>query len=561
MNFKNLLVFSLLLCSLSANAQVTRVQFINNCPDINLQAIDIYIDGVLTVNDLFFRHSEAFMDLPANTPIEIGFAENVSLNVADTFMNRQMTLSPTSQYIIVADGVNSLTGYSPNLKFTLHIYSNASESTTPGNTSMLFLNGSTDVGTTMDFRTGLDVIANDIAYGNFSNGYSTLPSSGVYIFRETNTTGSKTIRNFDADFSSLPLSGKAVTVITSGFINPANNSNGEPYGLWLSVPTGGPMIELPLTTTAEKLARVQVIHNIADTAVGKMDVYANNQKIIDSLDYRHATPYMDAYAGTVLNIGFAQVGSGTQYYNTNVTLDSGKTYAAVLNGILSDTNYIPLPPLSIDLYGNAREEATVATSTDVLYMHGSTDGPLTDIRKGDNSALFTNLSYGDFSMGYATITQGEFPMIKIDTGNANTYMEKYEIKISNWNLAGKSATVVFSGFIEPDSNSGGPMYSLWAAMPEGGAMRELPVYVSVDGITKNATKINLYPNPAINEITFTTTSAKNNILITDATGKVVKQLSSYSGKRINVNSLATGTYIFIMQNEKGEMYYGKFLKQ
>ena len=448
MNIKSLLTYCLLLiCSFSARSQITRVQFINNCPEVTLPSLDIYIDGVLTVNDLFFRHSHAYIDLPAGVPVDFGYAESTSLSVADTFFNQTLTLNQTNIYVIVANGVESATGYTPNKQFSLHIYNMAQEGAAVSQTDALFINGCTDAGT-MDIRTGLDVLANDISYGEFSNNYSTLSSAGMYNFRITNTTGSKTTHNFEADYSSFPsISGKGVVVVASGFMNPANNSNGDPFGLWISEPIGGPMIELPFTTEAEQLSRIQLIHNSADTAVGKIDLYIDNQKVVDTLDYRHATEYADVYAGTTMNVGIAKAGSGVQFFNTIITLDSGKTYAAVLNGIESDTNYKPLPMLTLDLNSAAREEATVGTGTDILYMHGSTDGPLTDIRKADNSPLFTNLSYGDYSIGYGIIPQGNLPVIKIDTGNTNLHMEKYEIKITDWNLVGKTATVVFQGLL------------------------------------------------------------------------------------------------------------------
>jgi len=560
MNIKTLLVFSLLICSLNTQAQVTRVQFINNCPEVGLPALDIYIDGNLLANDLFFRHSHPYADLPAGTPINIGIAENTSLVVADTFMNRTMTLNQANVYVIVIDGVKANTGYTPLQKVTMHVYNMGNEGAAINFTDALFINGCTDAGT-MDIRTGLNTMANDLSYGDFSNNYYSLSSTGNYKFRATNATGSKTTHNFEADYSSFPsFSGKGVVIVGSGFMNPANNSNGEAFGLWVSLPTGGPMTELPLTTEAEQLSRIQLIHNSADTAVGKIDVYIDNQKVIDTLDFRHATEYADIYAGVAMNVGIAKAGSGVQFYNQSITLDSGKAYVAVLNGIESDTNYKPLPPLKIDLSNIAKEEASAPTTTEILYMHGSTDGPLIDIRQADNTPLFTNLAYGDFSIGYGSIAQSSVPVIKVDTGNTNVHLEKYEIKITDWNLAGKTATVVCSGFIEPDSNSGGPAFGLWAALPEGGALRELPVYTSVNNLETTALNIKLYPNPARNEVTFESTSAKNNILVTDVTGKVVMQLNNYTGHKIAVDKLNTGTYIFLLQSTEGELYYAKFQK-
>ena len=43
----------------------------------------------------------------------------------------------------------------------------------------------------------------------------------------------------------MGLEGAAITVYASGFLDPSQNSNGPAFGLWVTTPAGGPMIELP----------------------------------------------------------------------------------------------------------------------------------------------------------------------------------------------------------------------------------------------------------------------------------------------------------------------------
>jgi hypothetical protein len=38
-------------------------------------------------------------------------------------------------------------------------------------------------------------------------------------------------------------------VVASGFLNPANNSNGPAFGLYAALPSGGELLALPVTTT------------------------------------------------------------------------------------------------------------------------------------------------------------------------------------------------------------------------------------------------------------------------------------------------------------------------
>jgi hypothetical protein len=46
--------------------------------------------------------------------------------------------------------------------------------------------------------------------------------------------------------STLGLQGVALTVVASGFLNPAVNSDGPAFGLWVALPSGGNLIPLPL---------------------------------------------------------------------------------------------------------------------------------------------------------------------------------------------------------------------------------------------------------------------------------------------------------------------------
>ena len=52
-------------------------------------------------------------------------------------------------------------------------------------------------------------------------------------------------------------------------------------------------------------ARLQVIHNAADPGAVSVDIYLNGTLLLDNFGFRDATPYIDAPAGTPINIGVA----------------------------------------------------------------------------------------------------------------------------------------------------------------------------------------------------------------------------------------------------------------
>lgn len=558
MKIKLLLLSLIFLISYNADAQTTRVQFINNCPDVSISGIDIYVDGTLFFNDLNFRTATPFIDITAGSTINIGIADLASISVTDTFVNKNINLNANNRYIIVINGVKSTTGYTPNKKVNLDVFNQAKEGASFNRTEVMFANGCTD-GNSIDLRTGISTLADNIDYGEFGAAYTELLSANSYNFRLTNEKGNITTHNFDGDFPNLPVSGKAVVLLTSGFLNPSNNSNGASFGLWMATSDGGPLYEL-LPTTREALARVQLIHNSADTGVGEVDIFFDNEKYIDTLNFRNATAYFDAYAKPTVNIGFAKPGSSTQFFNMNITLDSGKTYAAVINGIYSDTNYKPIPALTISLYNGAKEDAGLANNVDVLMMHGSTDAPPLRVNDFFNAPVTMNLSYGGFSTGYSPMFVNPVTLLRVDTGTIFKHLAKYEIKTNDWNLLGRTTTILASGFANPDSNSGGPKFGFWAALPQGGALRELPVYVSVNEVTKKADAITVWPNPATSTLHFASNNEKSNLIVTDITGKVLLKENNTTDKFISISNLDNGNYLLFVQNETGEVAYSKFTK-
>ena len=62
-------------------------------------------------------------------------------------------------------------------------------------------------------------------------------------------SGTVTVAQYDAPLMTLGLDGVALTVVASGFLDPSNNNDGPSFGLWVALPSGGPMLELPQSTT------------------------------------------------------------------------------------------------------------------------------------------------------------------------------------------------------------------------------------------------------------------------------------------------------------------------
>ncbi len=90
---------------------------------------------------------------------------------------------------------------------------------------------------------------------------------------------------------------------------------------------------LQLGVANAQTARLQVIHNAADPAADSVDIYLNGSLLLNNFKFRAATPFIDAPAGTPINIGVAPASS-------NSAADTIKNFRVTLTVVRSIS---PLP--------------------------------------------------------------------------------------------------------------------------------------------------------------------------------------------------------------------------
>jgi len=227
---------------------------------------------------------------------------------------------------------------------------------------------------------------------------------------------------------------------------------------------------------APEIARVQVIHNSADLAADTVDVWLNDVLLLDNFAFRQATPFVDAPAGAEITIavkGKDSTDPSNPLWSKNYTLDNNGVYILIASGIVSASGYIPATPFDIAVFPNAREWATSSNNTDVLIYHGITDVPPVDILEMEAGTLVDNISYGTYD-GYLSLPTADYIIVVTDSSGVRTLTRRIG-PLATLELEGAALTVFASGFAEPDSNSGGPAASLYAAS-SGGLVVELPPY-------------------------------------------------------------------------------------
>ena len=508
---KLVLLFGFGAVTMASYAQTARLQVIHNSPDAAASTVDIYVNGNMFLDDVDYQTASPFQTVPANTNLAVGIAPGNSTSVNDTIANFNYNLAANETYIIVAQGIVSPTGYSPATPFDLAVYATGREAaSTSGNTDILVVNGVTDAPMVdiVESEVANTTLVNNISYNEFA-GYLELATNNYVI--DVVTQAGNVVFAYEAPLSTLGLEDSALVVLASGFLDPSVNSNGEPFGLFAVLPSGGNFIPLPQAT-----ARLQVIHNSADLLASAVDVYLNGDLLINDFAFRTASAFIDAPANVINEIAVAPATSTSVSQAVAVVpvvLDARDTYVAIANGIVSPIGYNPAPAFSLDVFPTGREEASTAGNTDVLVFHGSTDAPTVDVVESGVGAgtIVNDISYGEFE-GYLELGTADYVLdIALQSGD-NVF--SYRAPLATLGLEDEALVVVASGFVDPSQNANGAPFGLFAALPSGGALVELPASTARLQVIHNsadlaAATVDIYLNGGIliNDFNFRTASA------------------------------------------------------
>ncbi len=539
-----------------------RVQVVHNCADLAASVVDVYLNDQLLLDDFAFRTASPFVDAPATIAFTVGIAPASSTSSADAIYTQDFTLDEGGSYAVVASGIVSGSGYSPLQPFTLNAFAGAREAATmPMNTDVLVYHGSTDAPTVDVFESAVlsATAVNDASYGDFA-GYLEVPTAD-YTLQVRTADNSTIVATYAAPLQTLGLQGAALTVYASGFLNPAANSNGAGFGLWVALPAGGPLVELPLV--ANPTARVQVIHNSADLAASTVDVWLNNTLLLDNFAFRTASPFVDAPATIDFNVGIAPANSTAStdaIANFTYNLAAGGTYIITANGIVSATGYSPVQPFNLYAKADAREAAATPGNTDILVFHGCTDAPIVDVAETavlGGATVVNDLAYGTYT-DYLEVPAADY-VLQVRTADGMPLVS-YQAPLATLGLANAAITVLASGFLDPMMNSNGASFGLWAALASGGALVELPLATGVEETNDDLFAISAWPNPTSNEVNISLDAVRDvrtAIAVTDLSGRVALEVGSVQLQQgenrlaIDVSALSAGVYQLSIINTSG----------
>jgi hypothetical protein len=367
-------------------------------------------------------------------------------------------------------------------------------SMTPGNVEFAVMHGATDAPTVDVVARGVKTLVDNAPYPAITD-YISVPAAD-YTLEVKDASGTVTVATFAAPLSGLADS--SAFVLASGFMDSTANQDGAAFGLIAVLPNGD-VLNLPQLT----MARLQVIHNAADPAAKVVDIYLDNEILLEDFSFRDATEFIDAPANQELAIGVAPGNSASAediIATIPVNLLAGETYIAIANGVLNPDQFADNPDgkstaFSLLVKEMAREEGTDG-NVDFFILHGATDAPAVNATVIDGPVLAENAAYSDMT-DYISVPAARYPVQLAVASTGNAFIT-YDVDLEG--LGGQSAVVIASGFLDPVQNQNGEGFALIGVLADGSVVFFIDRPTSVGELPGNAvpTQFTLdqnYPNP------------------------------------------------------------------
>ncbi len=220
-------------------AATATLQVIHNSADPAAEVVDVYVGGVLTVDNFGFRTATGTLTIPSDVVVSIAVAPGTSTSVADALATFDITFADNQNYVAIANGVLNPMDFAVNpdgasTAFTLFSTDNI-RLTADDATKVEFIavHGASDA-PTVDVRVGGAALVDDASYGDITGYVAVDP--GTYVLDITTADGAVTVVSYSAPLDGL--AGGTAVVFASGFLNPAANNDGAPFGLFAALGDG-----------------------------------------------------------------------------------------------------------------------------------------------------------------------------------------------------------------------------------------------------------------------------------------------------------------------------------
>lgn len=423
-------------------SQTARLQVIHNSPT---PTVDIYVNGDLFLDNFVFRTATPYVDVPAGVELNLGIALGNSTSVDDVIANFPVTLEDGQTYVVVAAGV--VGGDQP---FNLFVFDMGQETAdNDDNVGLLFFHGSPDA-PEVDVVAGGTPIFDDVEFGEFS-GYLNVPATSYELAVTPGNDNSTVVAAYAADFNFWR--GNTAVVFATGFLG----GDAPAFEPWVALSNGGTFPLSAITIDEpETGAELQVIHNSPDPAAATVDIYVNDDLLLDDFAFQTATPFVEVPTNVELTIGVApstSTSAADAIATFPVTFEDGKKYIAVANGLITAE-----PAFNLDVFDMGQTEAGEAGNFDLAVNHGSPDAPAVDIAARGIGNVIENLSYTEFA-GYLPLPADSY-ILDVKVAGTSTIAATFQADVST--LGGQAGIAIASGLL-----AGDPDFCVFVALADG----------------------------------------------------------------------------------------------
>lgn len=438
----------------------SRVQILHNSPYAAAAEVDVYLDGGLLgpLDNFSFRSATPYIDVPAGVDVQIDVVGPDAEDNTSPVFSATVVLDEGESYVVAAAGDPSQS--EGDTAFGLNVTAMGRESAeTAGNAEFLVLHGSPDAPTVDVVARDVATLVDDISYPEFDSGYTSVAPNSYTIDITPGEDNETVVASFVADLSGA--ADAAIVVAASGFLNPPTETD-PAFGLLAVFPNGDTAL-LPASGEAAG-ARLQVIHNSPFASASTVDVYVNDDLLLDDFSFRDATPYIDVPANVELALDITAsnaADNSAPVFSTSVVLEADGTYLAIAGGDPAQSDGDTA--FGIFVSDIAREAAETAGNVELLVFHGSPDAPGVDVLARDVATLVDDISYPEFDNTYVSVPTGEYIVDITPEADNDTVVASFGADLS---AASDAALVVAaSGFLTPGEND--PAFGLLAVFANG----------------------------------------------------------------------------------------------
>ena len=189
------------------------------------------------------------------------------------------------------------------------------------------------------------------------------------------------------------------------------------------------------------VAGLQVINDSPFAAAQTLDVYVNNVKLVNDLQFRQSTAFTQEPDSQPLKIDIVAGADATNakpLATQTVTLPANANVIAAIVGDPTQAN-----GLKVAVAYNGRFAARDARNVDVLVLHGSPDAPPVDVKVRGVGTVANDIATGTFAADYVSVPAGRY-ILDVTQADGITPIGSFVADLTA--AAGKAVVVAASGF-------------------------------------------------------------------------------------------------------------------